>query len=80
VHSLLRRDVYVFVFLLCICFVGLNTCKLTQSRAGAVHCVFDVLGLFQQALDGGDFIGDGGGWGADWDEAEVCCLHDTSNR
>jgi hypothetical protein len=29
---------------------------LTQSRPGAVHCVFDVLGFLQEALDGGDFV------------------------
>lgn len=37
-----------------------------------MHGVLDVFGFFQQALDGGDFVGDGGSWGADWDEAEVC--------
>jgi hypothetical protein len=29
---------------------------LTKSRPGAVHCVFDVLGFLQEALDGGDFV------------------------
>jgi len=44
-----------------------------------VHGVLDVFGFFQQALDGSDFVGDGGSWGADWDEAEVCFFFERAH-
>jgi len=45
--------------------------KCTYRCARRVHAIFDP-GFLEQALHVCYFCRDGGGWGAYWDEAEVC--------